>query len=240
MTDADCLPASSQWIRKMVRNFDVGTNIVLGYAPYNENVKNYFLNITVQYETIFTAIQYLSFALIGMPYMGVGRNLAYEKSLFTNSNGFDQHANLPSGDDDLFINQVASGQNTQIEIDPETFCFSAPPQTWKEWFRQKTRHYQTGSRYRPVHLMTLGIYAFSHLFFYILLFLLILNGDKLSEVLILYTIRLSLVLFVWKKFATLFEDKRILYWIPLVDGLYCLIYLVMYPISFLNQNVKWK
>jgi hypothetical protein len=66
------------------------------------------LNRFIRFETVYSAVQYLSFALNGSPYMGVGRNLIYHKSLFAEANGFKSHEKIASGDDDLFINQVAN------------------------------------------------------------------------------------------------------------------------------------
>ena len=40
------------------------------------------LNKLIRFETFHTALQYLSYALAGIPYMGVGRNLSYKKDYF--------------------------------------------------------------------------------------------------------------------------------------------------------------
>lgn len=56
--------------------------------------------------------------------MGVGRNLIYRKSLFEKTGGFQKHAHLASGDDDLFINAVAHKSNTALILEPTAFVFS--------------------------------------------------------------------------------------------------------------------
>jgi glycosyltransferase involved in cell wall biosynthesis len=116
-TDADCFPESEHWLSLMQRNFDNQTDIVLGYSPYE--IKGGFLNKFIRFETFYTAINYLSYALRGIPYMGVGRNLAYKKSLFFKGKGFASHMHILSGDDDLFVNQNANNFNTKIEIHPD-------------------------------------------------------------------------------------------------------------------------
>jgi hypothetical protein len=58
-------------------------------------------------------MQYFSWAKVGHPYMGVGRNLTYKKEEFFNVNGFINHIQIRSGDDDLFINEPQQ-QNTAI------------------------------------------------------------------------------------------------------------------------------
>ena len=106
LTDADCVPASEHWIEKMQAAYDEKTEIVLGYGAYHK--KKGLLNKLIRFETFHTALQYLSYALAGIPYMGVGRNLSYRKDLFIRNKGFASINHIPSGDDDLFINKVAT------------------------------------------------------------------------------------------------------------------------------------
>jgi cellulose synthase/poly-beta-1,6-N-acetylglucosamine synthase-like glycosyltransferase len=85
--DADCYPSSKDWITTISSQFTMQKTIVLGYGAY-EKVANSFLNKIIRFETMFTAIQYFSWAKVGKPYMGIGRNLAYKKEEFYNVNGF--------------------------------------------------------------------------------------------------------------------------------------------------------
>jgi len=101
--------------------------------------------------------------------MGVGRNLSYKKSVFFRHKGFSAHNNVPGGDDDLFINKAATKENISIVIDKEAFTLSEPATTWKQWTKQKKRHYTTSRYYKPVHKLLLGMYALSHFLFYPLL-----------------------------------------------------------------------
>lgn len=167
LTDADCAPTSEHWIYKMQDVFTPGVEIALGYGAYTKQPG--LLNKLIRFETFHTALQYLSYALAGRPYMGVGRNLAYRKNLFFRNKGFSAINNIPSGDDDLFINKVATKSNTAIVLDPEAFTVSVPKQTWQEWKRQKTRHYTTGKFYKPSHKFLLGLYTLSFFLFYPLL-----------------------------------------------------------------------
>ena len=167
MTDADCVPASEFWIEKMQETYDDRTEIVLGYGAYHK--AKGLLNKVVRWETFHTAIQYLSYALAGKPYMGVGRNLSYKKVIFYRHKGFSAHNNIPSGDDDLFINMAATKNNTKININPEAFTLSKSPRSWGQWIKQKRRHYSTGKFYKPTHKFLLGLYSFSHFLFYPLL-----------------------------------------------------------------------
>ncbi len=145
LTDADCYPDSGQWIRRMASRLDGDKTIVLGYGAY-EHQKG-VLNLLIRYETVVTAMMYLSCALKGRPYMGVGRNLGYDKSLYFRNQGFKNHYHLPSGDDDLFVNAHASGENTAVELRRDSFTRSLPKTSAGSWFRQKRRHLTAGVHY---------------------------------------------------------------------------------------------
>lgn len=164
LTDADCVPASEQWIKKMQDGYDDNIEIVLGYGAYHK--KGGILNKLIRFETFHTALQYLSYALAGLPYMGVGRNLSYKKSLFFKSKGFSSINHIPSGDDDLFVNKTATKNNTAVVIDPDAITRSIPRTTWKGWLRQKSRHYTTAKFYKPKHKFLLGLYFCTQFLYY--------------------------------------------------------------------------
>ncbi|MBI2968209.1 MAG: glycosyltransferase [Bacteroidetes bacterium] len=155
LTDADCRPLSQSWIQEMVSGFSNEKAIVLGYGKY-ENVPGLF-NKLLRYDAYITAVQYFSFALFRLPYMGTGRNLAYRKSLFISTGGFSPHMDVASGDDDLFVNKTANRKNTAIQCTPESFTYSVPEPSFSDWMKQKTRHLTTGKYYKLHHRIILGL-----------------------------------------------------------------------------------
>jgi glycosyltransferase involved in cell wall biosynthesis len=164
LTDADCVPASEYWMQLMQDGYDDDIEIVLGYGAYRK--KPGILNKLIRFETFQTALQYFSYALAGMPYMGVGRNLSYKKEVFLRNKGFSSINQIPSGDDDLFINQVATKKNTAIVIDPNAHTISEPKNTFNEWMNQKYRHYTTSKYYKKSHSFLLALYALSQFLVY--------------------------------------------------------------------------
>ena len=128
-TDADCQPVSKSWISRMQENFSDKRQIVLGYGGYFK--RKTLLNLIIRYDTAFIAATYFSYALAGIPYMGVGRNLAYRKSLFFEKKGFGSHKKLLSGDDDLFVNKHGRKKNIRIEISRDSHTLSEPEKHWK-------------------------------------------------------------------------------------------------------------
>ncbi|RYD74150.1 MAG: glycosyltransferase [Sphingobacteriales bacterium] len=164
-TDADCIPESDNWLLCVQQPADEHTEIVLGYSPYLK--RRGLLNALIRFETFFTAVNYLSFALKGMPYMGVGRNMAYRKSLFFKNKGFAAHMHIPSGDDDLFVNAHATASNTEIRINKESHVWSEPNRNWTGYLRQKKRHFGAGKFYKPKHKFILSLQIIFQFLFYI-------------------------------------------------------------------------
>lgn len=165
-TDADCRPASDQWIALMAQAFfNESKQIVLGISPYQK--QKGILNWLIRYETFLTAIQYISYALAKIPYMGVGRNLAYTKTLFLQNKGFHAHLKIIGGDDDLFVNANANAYNTNVCIEPQAYVFSIPKDSWQDWYRQKKRHLSVGKFYKKKHKFLLGLQIATHVLFWI-------------------------------------------------------------------------
>jgi poly-beta-1,6-N-acetyl-D-glucosamine synthase len=240
LTDADCVPSSKNWIRDMVNHLDDQTDIVLGYGPYNKAKS--ILNKWIRYETLTTATQYFSFALAGMPYMGVGRNLMYRKKLFREAGGFNDHDHLLSGDDDLFINAVATPKNTRIALEPESFMYSEAKKSWKDYYRQKTRHLTAGKHYQLKHQILLGLYTLSHFLYFIGgIVLLILNFSTIFDVVILvYLVRISIIILWYRATFKKLQDTNLIYWVPFFDFALLLYYLVFSPVLMTGNTNRWK
>ncbi len=237
LSDADCRPSSPHWLDITQAFIRDRVKIGLGYSPYFRGKG--ILNAFIRFETVYSAIQFISFALVGMPYMGVGRNLAYRKSLFHESGGFASHAHVVSGDDDLFINQVATGANTRVILSPLAFVFSEPKSSWRGYYRQKSRHLTTGVRYRIVHQLALGLLSASHFGHYSCGIALILFYNLESLVFIHYLARIGIASTVFALCLRKLHDKSLIRWFPLLDALYACFYLVFAPALFKTKE-KWK
>ena len=174
LSDADCYPSSDQWVSRMSAHFSDTTELVLGVGKYARS--RGLLNLLVRYETLFTAMQYISFAIKGKPFMGVGRNMGYVKNLFFRHKGFASHLKVLSGDDDLFVNEAATPRNTSVEINPAGMTISIPPGSIKAWFKQKKRHLSTGKYYKAGTKFRLGTEYLSRTIFFIMCIILLFHG----------------------------------------------------------------
>jgi glycosyltransferase involved in cell wall biosynthesis len=237
LTDADCVPASEFWIEKMQEGFTDGIEIVLGYGAMHK--RKGFLNKLVRWETFHTAMQYLSYAKSGIAYMGVGRNLSYKKSVFLRHKGFSAHNHLPGGDDDLFINKAATKKNTAIVVDTDAFTLSDAPKNWKQWIRQKTRHYTTSKYYKASHKFLLGLYAFSLFLFYPLFIATLFIFDwKLT--LGVFCIRFLVQAVIIFKTTLKLDEKDLFPWFLFFDVWMFFYYLFFATSIFKKPAKKWK
>lgn len=237
LTDADCKPNSKDWLRNMIQHFNTKTEIVLGYGAYEK--QKGLLNKIIRFDTFMIALQYLSFALAGKTYMGIGRNLAYTRSLFFQIKGFASHYHIESGDDDLFVNEAATKHNSKIEVSIGSHTVSLPKKTFKEWFRQKNRHMSTYPHYNAASRLRLGVLTFSqYLFFGCFIILLALQFEPIA-VISLFVLRLSIQIIIFKNSMHLLSEKDLLLFSPLIE----LALLIIYPIMtisdiFIKKN-KW-
>jgi glycosyltransferase involved in cell wall biosynthesis len=236
LTDADCVPASEHWIEKMQDGYREHTEIVLGYGAYHK--KKGLLNKLIRFETFHTALQYLSYALAGIPYMGVGRNLSYKKDLFMRHKGFSSINHIPGGDDDLFINMAATGKNTAIVIDPRAFTRSFPKTTWKSWLQQKKRHYSTARFYKPLHKFLLGLYFMTQFLFYPLLavYLVFFNWQA---GLIIFGARFLVQAIIYFITMKKLEEKDLWPWFILFDAWMFFYYLLFSPALWRKPRNTW-
>ena len=236
LTDADCVPASEHWIEKMQDGYDDNIEIVLGYGAYHK--RKGMLNKLIRFETFHTALQYLSYALAGMPYMGVGRNLSYKKNLFLRNKGFSSINHVPSGDDDLFINKAATAKNTAVVIDPDAITRSIPKTTWASWLQQKSRHYTTAKFYKAKHKFLLGLYFGTQFTFYPLVAAAAIFYDW-RFVLPIFGIRFLLQGFVLYKSMNKMGEKDLWPWFILLDMWMFFYYIIFAPALWRKPVRGW-
>jgi cellulose synthase/poly-beta-1,6-N-acetylglucosamine synthase-like glycosyltransferase len=238
LTDADCRPSSVNWIKNMAGSFHYGIEIVLGYGGYER--KRSLINYLIRYETLWVAIQYLSFSLGGQSYMGVGRNMAYRKSLFIKNKGFSSHYTIASGDDDLFINSVATKKNVAIEIGGESASLSEPKTNIGSWIRQKRRHLTTWKYYKKRFKFMLGAWSFSQVLFLALFAILLIFAYNILIVASIFLVRLLSQMLITKKCMNKLNEKELLLISPLAEIFLIVFYLMISGVNMISKPDKWK
>jgi len=237
LTDADCHPNSKNWAMQMCRNFN-SADIVLGYGGYEK--KKGLLNKLIRFDTFNVAQQYLSYALAGQTYMGVGRNIAYKKSLFFESKGFAKHLHIASGDDDLFIQEIATKSNVSIEINEQAHTKSAVIEKWGEWAYQKRRHITTAPLYKTKFKVLLALYPYAQFLFWTALLLLFSLKAPIEFCTILIGGKILLSYLVNYKAMKALKVMD-LYWIhPLYEIVYLCIQGIFVLLNIINKPKKWS
>lgn len=250
LTDADCKPVGKDWIRKMAAAYLLKKKqcsdpvVVLGYGAYEK--KSGLLNAFIRWETLHTFIQYASWAMKGLPYMGVGRNLLYEKSavlnLIDNDHSFkSEFAKTPSGDDDLIVARLSHKRNTAVIAEPDSKTISKTPDSWSSWFRQKTRHVSTGKYYQPKIKLMLGIYALSTFIFWVLFFDVVLCNSSINSLitaLVLMLTRSFIFFAVEGRWRNRLKEART-FWL-FGDIIWTVYNVFLSPYIFWKNKKQWK
>ena len=237
-TDADCKPLSNNWIKEMSSHFTNKKTIVLGYGAYKKTKG--LLNKLIRFETLLTAIQYFSYTKIGMPYMAVGRNLAYRKETFFEVKGFMNHMNIRSGDDDLFVNQVANASNTAICITKDSFTESIPENSLSEWFKQKKRHVSTAKFYKPKHKLFLGLFYVSQILFWLLSLILLATLFNWKIVLVLFLLRFIVQFIVIGLSAKKLNEQDTIILLPLLELFLIVSQMAIFISNITSKQGRWK
>lgn len=238
LTDADCRPDGNAWISTMSSHFRDKTDFVLGYSPYLK--KPGILNVFVRFEALLTGMQYISFALLGNPYMGVGRNMAYRRSKFLKVKGFHNKLHVTGGDDDLFVNQHARGSNTSVCIGPQSQMHSIPKTTWRSFFNQKVRHLSVGRHYRFSHRFLLGLFTSTWLISWFVGVPLAYFSSEYYLITGLLGLRLMLFTVTVRQAAKKLGQKFGIWIVPLLDFIYAFYYLVTGLRALVTKKVRWK
>ncbi|MBK9284550.1 MAG: glycosyltransferase [Sphingobacteriaceae bacterium] len=237
LTDADCYPASENWLKEMASCFTEKKEIVLGYGAYEKHTG--LLNKLIRFDAFMIAVQYLSAAIKHKPYMGVGRNLAYTKDLFFRSKGFSNHYHIQSGDDDLFINNVASGLNTQVCVDKEAITYSKPKKNYRDWTIQKARHLSTAPLYKSSSKSRIAFSYFTQYYFYLSLLGLCLSINTILIAPILLTLKVIIHWIMLNKATKKLNESDLLWGSVFFEPVLLILYPAFHLRKLFYKPGKW-
>lgn len=238
LTDADCMIPEHNWLKNLAGYFTEGYIGYVGYGPHKKS--SGFLNYLIRFDTAHIASLFLSSAAAGFPYMGVGRNMGWHRSVVPML--VDALKQLPtvSGDDDLVLQTMRNRGKILAIADPETFVYSESKKTWLSWLRQKTRHHTTGWKYHWKDKLWLGVWQISRWTFYPLCFACILLDYFPLVGLGAFLLRSA---FVWGWMAARFNkllEKDLILYIPLLDIIHTFVLPVFSLLSAGKTKKPWK
>lgn len=228
-TDADCYPASENWLKEMASAFSDKKEIILGYGAYIKTQG--LLNSLIRFDAFTIALSYMSAAMKGKAYMGVGRNLGYKKTLFFKHKGFSSHYHINSGDDDLFVNEAATTENTNVCISHDSVTYSKAKTQFADWRRQKMRHLTTAPHYTVSSRSKIAMdFLFKYLFFAMLVVLFCFKGTVLIG-LSLFFLKMLFQMIIFNRAAKKFNEPDL--WV--LAFFYEIVLLIIYPIFHISK-----
>jgi len=239
-TDADCKPESDKWLERMSSHFDEEKCFVLGYGGFLKNKG--LLNKYIRYDSMTIAMQYLGMAIRGFPYMGVGRNLAYRRSVFFSNKGYGVHNHIISGDDDLFVNANATRYNTSVEFTSGTHTRSVPSSNINDWIKQKKRHLTTAPYYKLRDKILLMIEPLARSLFYLTFIILLLSNFLWPVVLAAFGLRMIIQIIVFTLVQKKLNEPGITIYSTIFDIFSPLINFIIFFSNRWNKpgKNKWK
>jgi len=237
-TDADCLPASKEWISSLSGLMSDRHEIVLGFAPFypSENKLNKF----IQFETLMTAMDYASLNLLGQPYMGVGRNLAYRKSVFLAALGYNKFQHVQGGDDDLFVQYQGKKGKIACSFEPKSLMYSAGKANWTDYWLQKKRHFQVGKFYKSGFKILLSAKSFLLIIPWFSCLLIPFFKNSFFIVSISFILLLMVKVVSHRAVALKIGQGYDYLFLPILELFYCIFVPIAAVLSFFSKKVKWK
>ena len=237
LTDADCTPASPQWLRLMVAPLAMGKEIVAGHGAYNRSPG--WLNVFVRCEAMHSFLQMSTYAQAGKPYMASGRNIACTRSILQKAQQAEVWNLSPSGDDDLIVNTFGTAANYAVVSNPDAFTYTDAEPTLKKWAQQKQRHLTDGKSYRADIKTLLALYGITHaaswLYCLVLLF-----TDYRETAVCLLAIRCTVYWPLWAVTAVRLKEKGIILLLPLFDIGWMIYNFAFLPYILLKNKQHWK
>ena len=244
LTDADCIPENNSWVSSMANGFYGDKKIVLGFSQY-EN-RSGLLNAFIRFETLITGMLYTASANMGSPFMGVGRNMAYKKSIFIDNKGFSGYNDVIGGDDDLFINKHATGANTSVVVGIPSLITSQPKTTFASYFQQKKRHLAIGKYYRSKNKIILGGFSLTWIMTLGLALALGFTTPlesfivELQIPIIMFSARVGLMLVALLLAALRFGVKFNPLGLLFFDIFYVIYYIFVGTTALFAKNIRWR
>lgn len=239
-TDADCT-ATPGWLPAI--------------AAYLEQTKAVFIAAPVKIQdgksvlSKFQAIDFLTMQGITaaavykrMHHMCNGANLAYERSVFYEVDGFTGIDNIASGDDMLLMNKVAAKYPERYGFvkSPEAIVTTSPAAGWKSFFQQRIRWASKATHYkqRGIFSVLLLVYL-TNLFIFCFLLMGLFQKFALVLFVLLCVVKFFMELFFVKDVAAFFQQQYLVPWLLILQPLH-IVYIVVSGLFGQFGSYEWK
>lgn len=237
LTDADCKIVSKFWLEKMLENIETDYQVVIGYAPHLR--KPGFLSKLQSFETLTTALQYTTAALLNSPYMAVGRNFAYTKHIDEKIKFDKDEAKLLSGDDDLWLQKAKKFTKVQVQLAKNTFAYSQAEPNLKLWWNQKRRHISTANHYQLKDQLILSAIFLTKILYWLSFIVLVSTSPNMFFWLAFLSL-LFTFLIIYKLASKKLNEKNIWWISPFLDFSLICFQFCLFIANLVSPIRKWK
>ncbi|MDE5869610.1 MAG: glycosyltransferase [Muribaculaceae bacterium] len=143
---------SDQWISTLVSPFIYNPQIELslGYShPDYQEISSPSRNYK-EFFSLLTDTRWIGYAIMNKTYRGDGFNLAFRRDTFFRVKGYSKTMHLHTGEDDLFIHEIATPYNTAVSISPEAILTTRWGEGAKRIFNLRRSQYDFTARWLPL------------------------------------------------------------------------------------------
>jgi glycosyltransferase involved in cell wall biosynthesis len=239
-SDADCT-FNNNWLQTIVSFYET-TNPKFIAAPVKIKCDNNLLDI---FQTLdFITLQGITAASVSKKFHSMcnGANLAYEKNVFFEVDGFKNIDNIPSGDDMLLMHKIYKKypDNVFYLKNKNAIVTTRSQSSWKNFIDQRIRWASKADVYddKRIFWVLLLVYCFNLLFlvlaiaaFWNIQFLLIAAGLLILKFFVEF-------LFV-RSVAKFFDQRSLMIYFPFLQPLHIL-YIIISGFFGKFGNYQWK
>lgn len=231
--DDDCYPESNQWLRSISQRIGTSTEIVLGLSPYISQAS--MLNRWIRYDWLQGAWNMAYHTLHDNPYMGVGRNMAFKKSLWTEAY-LSKYQDYGHGDDTSLVLEYP--RHIALMISPVVYSY--PKTSLYSWIIQKSRHLSHGQWMQRAVLKSLIVKPLLSAIFWLTMSLWMCYLHVTLYCLGICLVYLvAITIFQYQKEKILSVRKKVFWLAPVYDGLHSF-YILLAPFGIPFIPKKWK
>lgn len=217
-TNSNCAPQSRRWVSSVARHFNGGAEVVVGYSRMvdNDTKRGYRFR---SFMFVKNSVKYLVQAIQGKPYRGISDNLAYSKTLFFKNKGFSRSMSLHYGEDDLFVNEIATHANTRVELSPESIVLAKYDYPERMFGMLKLRHTFSERKIRSSAFVKSAIMTCLYISSLLIGFSTIAMGYNnlltIAAPVVMMALMIAVQIVMYRKVAGILQMRKLMFSVPL-------------------------
>lgn len=232
-TDADCRPATNQWLRSLaaqLANSKSPVEAVIGYTGYEPSQRRSLAAFFRRFDSQLRCLRLLGLAVYGRAHMAYGTNMLYRRSIFFDAKGYSSHLHLERGDDDIFVNAHIRPRCIRAAVCPDATVLCTDT-TRRHWRLERMGRLATRRYLRGIQPLVLGLDTLTRILYLAATLATIIVSIAfasavslwwipLAAVAVLWAVRYALSWIVWNRAARALGDSLYGPALPLLEVLH--------------------